>query len=163
MVHKVEELTVFRGTDDFVHLVTAYERVSNLAVKAQQVSLEPSRVTPADKQFSEALAELEQNTLQRLEQKEYGRMLLEFAAFRRFVDGFFNDVMDDDDPVVRQNRLSLLRKTAELYKMYADSGNCCHCVKKCQKKENVWFYRIVFLVFSPVEFPRIEMLLNGVT
>ncbi|HHY08798.1 MAG TPA: glycine--tRNA ligase subunit beta [Corynebacteriales bacterium] len=121
LVKKVEELTKFRRTDDFTNLITAYERMSNLAAKSEQISLEPNKFSAADKAFSEAVAELEKNTLHHLEGKDYRRVLLNFAEFRKHVDSFFTDVMVmDQDPAVRQNRLSLLLKTVQLYQMYAD-------------------------------------------
>jgi glycyl-tRNA synthetase beta chain len=121
LLEKVHALTEFVSGDDYEDLITGFERVANLAAKAETDALDPSRFIPADRAFHQALQELEQACQKRLDGHDYAGILQTLAGFRRHVDGFFADVMImDSDPTVRANRLALLNKSLGLYSLCGD-------------------------------------------
>lgn len=121
LVQRVEALTRFQEEESFQDLMTGFERVANLAAKADGAELEPSAFAAADQEFFNALEELEQVCRPLADLADYQGVLRELAAFRTQVDSFFEQVMImDQDPTVRSNRLALLQKAVELYTLWGD-------------------------------------------
>lgn len=121
LVQRVEALTRFQAEDGFQDLMTGFERVANLAAKADGAELVPSAFAAADQEFFNALEELEQVCRPLADQADFQGILRELAAFRTKVDSFFEQVMImDQDPTVRSNRLALLQKAVELYTLWGD-------------------------------------------
>jgi glycyl-tRNA synthetase beta chain len=56
-----------------------------------------------------------------VEQGDFQGVLQQLAGFRRQVDRFFDQVMImDEDPVVRSNRLAMLKQALKLYRLCGD-------------------------------------------
>ena len=121
LLAQVQALTEFRAKAGYEDLITGFERVVNLAGKAESETLEPSVFTPADESFYHALQSLEELCRPLVGRQDYAGILQSLSAFRAHVDEFFADVMImDPDPVLRGNRLALLKRSLDLYSLCGD-------------------------------------------
>ena len=121
LLGRVSALTEFLTGDSYEDLITGFERVANLAAKAEGDALDPSQFAPADRAFYQALEELEQTCKKHLARQDFAGILQSLADFRLHVDGFFADVMImDSDRAVRANRLAMLSKAHGLYGLCGD-------------------------------------------
>lgn len=121
LLEKVKALTEVRTKPSFADLMTGFERVANLAAKAESHTLNPEVFTSEDSAFHEALAGLEEKCEACLAERDWLGILHALGEFRVHVDRFFDDVMImDPDPAVRSNRLSLLSNALGLYSLCGD-------------------------------------------
>ncbi len=121
LLGRVQALTKFRAEASYEDVITGFERVVNLAAKAQGETLDPSVFTAADRTFHQALEDLATSCEGFLKKNDYLGILQSLADFRPLVDAFFSDVMImDADLVVRANRLGLLNEALRLYVLCGD-------------------------------------------
>lgn len=121
LLARLQALTEFRTAEGYGDLITGFERVVNLAAKAESIELEPSVFTEADQTFFAALQELEELCRGLLEERDYIGILQNLSKFRVHVDGFFADVMImDPTPTIRANRLALLKRSLGMYSLCGD-------------------------------------------
>lgn len=121
LLGKIEALDRMLNTESFQDLLTAFERVVNLADKYQGEILEPKAFTPSDRIFADAIGTLDKDCEIHLSTRDYDAVLQRLAQFRTHVDRFFTEVMImDQDPVIRGNRLALLHKAKGIYILYGD-------------------------------------------
>lgn len=120
---RVQALRAFGQTPQAVPLAEVHKRISQVLKKAgQQVgeTMQPDRLTePAEQALLAQLQHTEQ-ALQPLA-GDYAAILSVLAQLHAPVDRLFAEVMVlVDDPVLRQNRLALLQRTAQLLLQVAD-------------------------------------------
>lgn len=121
LLGKVQALTTFQATPGYLDVSIGFERVANLASKAQGETLQPQAFQLPDLEFARAVDALEQACLAQLANKDYAGVLQSLARFRTAVDRFFTEVMImDSDPKIRGNRLALLQKAYRVYILYGD-------------------------------------------
>lgn len=121
LLNRVSALSDFREGELFEDLIIGFERVANLAAKAEVDTLEKDAFLPADAEFHTSVQELEKTCLPLVEQGDFQGVLQQLAGFRRQVDRFFDQVMImDEDPVVRSNRLAMLKQALKLYGLCGD-------------------------------------------
>jgi len=123
--NRARALAAMKARPDFEPLAVAFKRVANIIRKT-----DVGRVGPVDEgRFQEpsetmlyrACLEAEGRVSGAMDQGRYAEALLEMAAIRQAVDGFFDDVLVmAEDPKVRNNRLALLMKVAHLFSGFAD-------------------------------------------
>lgn len=119
---RVDALANLRNQEIFGKLLTAYNRVANLAKNAVTDVIDPllfneevERTLYAE--FRKAGDEM--NIF--LQERQYRQFLQRFALIQQFIDGFFAGVMVMvDDEKIKNNRLALLRSIAGLISPVAD-------------------------------------------
>ncbi len=123
-----------RAIQDFSQLSEAHElsaankRISNILKKLEpSQSSQIGKVNPsllqddAEKQLSEAINNVEKDSLHLFDKGDYGQGLKLLATLRDSVDNFFDNVMVmADDQAIRHNRLSLLKQLQGLFLRVAD-------------------------------------------
>ncbi|NMB02888.1 MAG: glycine--tRNA ligase subunit beta [Firmicutes bacterium] len=121
VLKKVQAISQFKEDEHFSDLMTGFERVANLAAKAEGGNLDLNAFAEADRVFHHSLEELNRGCQPLFEQGSYGEILQNLANFREAVDRFFNEVMImDENPIVRTNRLLLLKQALNLYILCGD-------------------------------------------
>ncbi|MCC5867896.1 MAG: glycine--tRNA ligase subunit beta [Gammaproteobacteria bacterium] len=124
---RIHALVNFLTQDDATSLAAANKRVANLLRKAKGFT--PHAVdadllrAPAEQALATALAGM-RGTLERAaEAHDYASLMATLAQLRAPIDRFFDEVMVmDDDPAVRDNRLSLLAELRAQFCRVADFG-----------------------------------------
>jgi glycyl-tRNA synthetase beta chain len=113
---------VFRQRPEFVDLITAYTRTHNLARHAETETVEiASFVEDVEIRLFEALTRAQAEVMDCLAQKDIARALESIATLRAPIGDFFEGVMVMvEDPVVRRNRLALLKQVSSLSVGIAD-------------------------------------------
>ena len=109
---------------EFTPLIIGFKRAHRIVEKEQWTS-EAVQADLLDHESEwmlfNAVMEAQQVVSGRLEQKEYEEALMSLLKLKSPIDGFFVGVMvNASDPVVRANRLSLLRTVAQLFFTFAD-------------------------------------------
>ena len=111
LAHRAEKLQAFLASDDGTNLKAAFNRAHGICAKAkhEDATVDASRlVDAAEKDLYAALdnmAGMKSDTAE-----AYAAYLDALATLRAPVDAFFEAVMvNDEDPAIRQNRLSLLQ------------------------------------------------------
>ena len=128
-VARAEALTAVRGSDDFAAVSAAFKRMKNILSQAKEKGILDMRVeipsqvipNPAQNALTEAAGEISEKFTKLAENHEYVAALQLIATLRPQVDRFFNEVMVmDDDPFVRNSRLSLLDSLVQTFSKIAD-------------------------------------------
>jgi len=112
LLAKVAALTDFVATDDGVNLLAGYKRAANILAKASGDHGSPSEthlVEDADKALFSALSSIDDEVNAAISDEDFGKAMALLSTLRAPIDGFFDHVMvNDDDAVVRGNRLAML-------------------------------------------------------
>jgi glycyl-tRNA synthetase beta chain len=122
---RMEAVHAFKQLPDAETLAAANKRVSNLLSKQTDFTPQPINRALLKELVEIALAKhIETKTkavMPLLDKQDYKAVLTSLAELRHPVDDFFEQVMVmDDDPAVRNNRLSLLHGLRELFLQVAD-------------------------------------------
>lgn len=119
---RARALQAFSEAPHFESLMTAYERVANLAGQAETATVTPSLFeADAEQRLYDAATAVAQQLPALMDAGAYDDVFGLLAGLRPHVDGLFADVMVmAPDPDVRQNRLALLRQTLHLFNAPAD-------------------------------------------
>lgn len=118
---RVKSLVEFRVTPQFDNLITGFDRVENLARKAEGTELNQAVMQAADQEFYQAMTEIKGRCEAKMAEGDYSGYLRALADFRAPIDRFFTDVMImDEDLQIRSNRLALLQAALALYAAYGD-------------------------------------------
>ena len=93
-------------------LASANKRIGNILKKSDGLATSYSKthmLEHAEKSLADALDSVKSIADSLFENGEYTESLCQFAKLREPVDEFFDKVMvNDDDPIIRENRLGLL-------------------------------------------------------
>jgi len=131
-VARAEAVTVVRGSEDFSAVSVAFKRMKNLLVQADASGITEQRVeipTPtsthsAQRELTSAAARVTETFWQLCERREYVPALKLLATVRPEVDAFMDPATGvrimDDDPVVRESRLNLVRDLVKNFSKIAD-------------------------------------------
>ena len=117
-----EALTTLMRHPDWDALAIGFKRAINILPDRQIAPPDPARfVDPAERHLHAETAATAPRVATALRRDDYEGALRELARLRPAVDRFFDAVMVmDEDPVIRENRLGLLRGLAELVLPIAD-------------------------------------------
>ena len=125
LVARAEAVAAVRGSEDFLAVSAAFKRIKNILTQAG-FALETGEMRIAaegtpERNLHRKFAEL-QATVGELSQKRAYREALEaIATIRPEVDAFFDQVMvNDPDPMIREQRLSLLATVLSGFSKIAD-------------------------------------------
>ena len=123
LLNRAQQFMKFRKQEGFSELITAFERVSNLAKK------KPTRAELDSEQFVETVERklydeylvVKKEVEKLLNQASYQQALAKISTLKTVIDEFFNQIMVMvDDEKIRNNRLALLDKIASLAQKIAD-------------------------------------------
>lgn len=117
-----QQLTEFRSQPAFDDLLTAFNRVNNLAKKSVTTEIKPELLQqPAEKALYQAYLVFEQKLDECLASRDYAAGLNEIAKLLPAINEFFAEIMVmDEDEALRNNRLALLANLANKMKTVAD-------------------------------------------
>ena len=107
----------------FDDLATAYARAAHLAKPELGDAVDESRLAEAEQGLLAAVDEAGRAVPERLDVGDYEGALASLAALREPIDAFFTDVLVmDEDEQLRDNRLRLLNRFADVFRDVADIG-----------------------------------------
>lgn len=107
----------------FDDLAVAYARAAHLADKNLGIEVDKTLLTEPESSLLQACCEGEQNVEKALASGDYEGACRSLAALREPIDRFFNDVLVmDEDTKLRENRLRLLNRFANVFADVADIG-----------------------------------------
>ena len=106
------ELNNWLQKEELVEMLTAFNRVSTLAQKAESDRVEESLLKEdAEIKLNAGFKEIKAQVEGFLANKEYNKALDAFASIKPLVDNLFDNVMImDKDEAVKENRLGLLKQ-----------------------------------------------------
>jgi glycyl-tRNA synthetase beta chain len=122
---RAKALDALRTQPDFEPLAIAFKRVVNIIKKAP--ALDPSAIdeslfeNPSETTLFKELIKVEKKVDTELQEGAFDRALHHMATLRNPVDSFFDDVLVMAEySKIRNNRLSLLKRIADLFEKIAD-------------------------------------------
>lgn len=121
-VNRAEALTNLRSQEIFGKLLAAYNRVANLAKKAETDLIEPALLKDEAESllYREFLTASEESRTY-LREGQYRQLFQRFALLQQPIDNFFENIMVMvDEDKVRNNRLALLKQITNLMLPIAD-------------------------------------------
>ncbi len=112
---RLKAVRAFAQLPESASLAAANKRIENILKKADQTvtgEVDPSLFeTEEEKALYVALLSVEPDVSEALKDGQYEKLLLALAPLKTPVDGFFDKVMvNADDPKLKANRLSLLKR-----------------------------------------------------
>ncbi len=129
LVKRAEALQAFLKTDDGENLLQGFKRANNILTQAEEKDgVEYSygadmkfAETDAEKMLFAALDKAEAEIETALEVQDFASAMAAMAALRGPIDGFFEAVkINDDNEVLRRNRLNLLSRIRAICLQAAD-------------------------------------------
>jgi glycyl-tRNA synthetase beta chain len=121
---RMEAVRAFRPTPGFDDLAAAHKRLRNILAgqKDAAVPFEAARLKePAERGLAERLGAVRPAVQAAVARGDHAAALGQIASLREPVDRFFGEVMVlAEDPVLRKNRVALLRDLAALFLTVAD-------------------------------------------
>lgn len=119
---KIEALSEFRKAADFEALGVAFKRVVNIVKDhAGENVLDEHFVESAEKHLHSSLNDVRGKVEDKILEKNYLDSLLLMKNLKDPVDNFFDNVMVmDEDPRIKENRLSMLAQIKNLFFKIAD-------------------------------------------
>ena len=123
LLNRAKQFMEFRKQEGFSELITAFERVSNLATKKPAKAELDSDCFAKDvenKLYDKYLT-VKKEVENLLAEESYQQALVKISSLKPAIDNFFNEVMVmADDEQLRNNRLALLNEIATLAKKIVD-------------------------------------------
>ena len=121
-VAKISTLKAFKESETFEPLVGTVKRVVNILKEPVDGDVDPELfVNQAEKDLYQEVVTCEQGLEKVLAERDYGGVLERLSELKGPIDHFFDDVMVlDEDLSLRQNRLALLTRIADLFQQLAD-------------------------------------------
>ena len=115
MHQRALELNEWINKDELVEMLTAFNRVSTLAEKAEGTCVDKALLKEEpEKALYEEFFAVKEKVEKELEAKAYGNALDAFATLRPAVDNMFDNVMVmDKDEALKNNRLNMLKNISD--------------------------------------------------
>jgi len=112
LVDRVTALKRMRTEPNFLSILDSAKRIANITAGHDSIDVDRSKLKePAEKRLNELATAVGEQIGDMIAEHDYVRALESFAAMAPELENFFKDVMVMvDDPAVRSNRMSLLRK-----------------------------------------------------
>ena len=124
VVSRIEAVCEFGKLPEAASLAAANKRIGNILKKVQDSpnAVDPALLRePAEKALAAVVGKVRPDVHNRFAANDYTGALIVLAQARQPVDAFFNDVMVmAEDPVLRTNRIALLRDLHGLMNQVAD-------------------------------------------
>ena len=109
------ELNKWLSTEGLVEMLTAFNRVSTLAQKANSSEVKEDLLKEdAEIKLFNGFKDINKKVEELLKDKKYSEALDAFASLRPLVDNMFDNVMVmDKDEAIKENRLALLKQICD--------------------------------------------------
>ncbi len=121
---RVSALQSMHGEPDFLSVASNFKRIVNILAQAGEVSDTPAPqgfIEPAERGLWERYLEVKPVLEKARGERDYSSALRTLASMRAAVDGFFDEVLVmAEDPIVRGNRLALLKLLSKQFLGIAD-------------------------------------------
>ena len=121
---RLHAVVAFKKLPEAAALAAANKRIQNILKKAEQAQSGPDVALfsdPAERDLFEVVNAIAPKVNSLVANEDYTDALCELATARAAVDRFFDEVMVmTDEPLVRQNRLALLKALGDLMNQVAD-------------------------------------------
>lgn len=121
---KIEELSKWKYKDEFLNILSSFNRVSNLASKAKSSEINTELFTEkAELELLKAFDRVNTEYEGYVDNREYGKALALMMTLKKPIDDFFDNIMvmvEDED--IKNNRLGLLKSMANMMNRIADLG-----------------------------------------
>ena len=119
---RVNELSQWKKKDEFLNIISSFNRVSNLASKCEKASINKELIKESEeKALLEAYEKTEREFVAAIEQKNYNKALNSLMALKTPIDAFFDKIMVMvDDNAIKNNRLSILKSITQMMMKFAD-------------------------------------------
>lgn len=112
LVDRISAIKALRNEPNFLSVLDSARRIANIATGHQSTTVDPSRLENDTERRLDGVATLAVEQIEEMiAERDYRRALESFAGLAPELEAFFKEVMVMvDDPAVRANRMSLLRK-----------------------------------------------------
>jgi glycyl-tRNA synthetase beta chain len=122
LVDRIAALKTMRNEPNFLSILDSAKRIANITSGHKDGKVETSRFEiDAEKRLNDLASTVSQQIEEMVAERNYRRALESFAAMAPELETFFDEVMVMvDDPAVRSNRMSLLRKVGNAVLRIAD-------------------------------------------
>ena len=125
---RVAALGIFLDSDDGRNLLAGTKRAANILAAEEKKgtavaeAVDPALLRePAEKKLFDAVNQAEKNAGEAIRKQDFSAAMLALSALREPVDSFFEEVLvNDEDVLVRGNRLALLSRIREATGQVAD-------------------------------------------
>jgi glycyl-tRNA synthetase beta chain len=122
LVDRIAALKTMRNEPNFLSILDSAKRIANITAGHKDGKVETSRFEiDAEKRLNDLASTVSEQIAEMVAERDYRRALESFAAMAPELETFFDEVMVMvDDPAVRSNRMSLLRKVGNAVLRIAD-------------------------------------------
>jgi glycyl-tRNA synthetase beta chain len=119
---KIKTLEAFKEREGFEPLLGTVKRVVNILKEPVDMPVDPEKLAnQAEKDLYQNLTACEQDLESPLAAKDYDAVLNRLSQLKAPIDVFFDEVLVlDEDATLRQNRLAVLTRIANLFQQMAD-------------------------------------------
>lgn len=119
---KIKELSKWKNQEEFLSIASSFNRVSNLASKADTISVNVQlMVEEEEKRLYESYVNVSKIFGEAIDNKEYDNALKALMIMKTPIDNFFDNTMVMvDDVDVRRNRLAILKTIETMMTRFAD-------------------------------------------
>jgi glycyl-tRNA synthetase beta chain len=121
---KIEELSKWKHRDEFLSILGSFNRVANLAAKAESSDINVELFTEkAEIELFKAFEVVNAEYEGHIDNREYAKALKLIITLKKPIDDFFDNIMvmvEDED--IKSNRLGLLKSMADMMNRIADLG-----------------------------------------
>ena len=109
---RASALAEFRLTPNFEDVYNALNRVLRILPPSAPETVDATLLQDdAEKQLNACLIDVEPNFKQSIQERDYAKLLTQFATLQPVIDAFFDDVLVmAEEPALRTNRLALLNR-----------------------------------------------------
>ena len=112
LVDRISALKAMRNEPDFLSVLDSARRIANIVAGHESTMVDPAKLENETERRLDGVADLALEQIEEMvAERDYRRALESFAALAPELEAFFKEVMVMvDDPAIRANRMSLLRK-----------------------------------------------------
>ncbi len=122
LVDRITALRAVRNEANFLSILDSAKRIANITAGHDSTRVDPAKLeNDTERRLNELAGAVGDQIDEMISRRDYQRALESFAAMAPELETFFNEVMVMvDDPAVRANRMSLLRKIGSAVLKIAD-------------------------------------------
>jgi len=119
---RVKELSEWKKQEDFLAIASSFNRVSNLASKAETMEIDSNILSEqAEKELYDSYMNVRNMFNEAMDRKEYHNALKALILMKKPIDNFFDNTMVMvEDQSIRRNRLAMLKTIENMMMRFAD-------------------------------------------
>lgn len=119
---RVKELSEWKKQEDFLAIASSFNRVSNLASKAETMEIDSNLLAEqAEKELYDSYMNVRNIFNEAMDRKEYHDALKALMLMKKPIDNFFDNTMVMvEDQSIRRNRLAMLKTIENMMMRFAD-------------------------------------------